>query len=339
MKLDAGKVRFGIIGCGIIADVHARVVALLSEAELIGVTDVNREHAKRFAARHHCRAYESIEALLRDDKIDAVCICTPSGLHAEQAIQTARAGKHVFVEKPMALKLDDVDRMVTVCEENEVLLSTVFPRRMSPHARFARKFIQDGRLGKLSLCSAYVKIYRDQAYYDSAGWRGTWKMDGGGVMMNQGIHTVDLLQWLVGPVVSLSGKAKTVLRSIEVEDTAAAILQFENGAMGVLEMTTTAHPSKGQRLEIHGNKGTLVIEEDHIVALEIEGEEAVKLPPLDDFKVVPDGHLLQLKDFAEAIQDGRMPIVPGTAGRHSLAIILGTYTSSSLGREVVLPDM
>ncbi|MCV4234683.1 Gfo/Idh/MocA family oxidoreductase [Virgibacillus sp. LDC1] len=335
MTEETLPVRFGIIGCGIIADIHARSIMNTEEAVLAAVFDTKRESAVKLTATYGGDICDTLEELLAREDIEVVCICTPSGMHAEQTAMVARAGKHVLVEKPMAIRLDDVERMIEVCAENGVLLATVFPRRMSPQARYARQVIQEGRLGKLSLCSAYVMLYRDQAYYDSAGWRGTWAMDGGGAMMNQGIHTVDMLQWLVGPVASLSAKAKAVLRNIEVEDTVIAALEFASGALGVMEITTTACDGKGQRLVIHGEKGALVIEEDTIVSLEIDGEQ-VQLPDFEPFKVIPDGHRLQIQDMALAVREGREPVVTGKDGRHSLEIILGTYEASRQRKEIQL---
>ncbi|MFE0558635.1 Gfo/Idh/MocA family protein [Paenibacillus sp. NPDC058910] len=335
MTEETVPVRFGIIGCGIIADIHAQGILNTEEAVLAAVFDTKRESAVKLTAKYGGAICDTLEELLAREDVEVVCICTPSGMHAEQTAMVARAGKHVLAEKPMAIKLDDVECMIEVCAENGVLLATVFPRRMSPQARYARQVIQEGRLGKLSLCSAYVMLFRDQAYYDSAGWRGTWAMDGGGAMMNQGIHTVDMLQWLVGPVASLSAKAKAVLRNIEVEDTVIAALEFESGALGVLEITTTACDGKGQRLVIHGEKGVLVIEEDTIVSLEIDGQQ-VQLPEFEPFKVIPDGHRLQIRDMALAVREGREPIVTGKDGRHSLEIILGTYEASRQRKEIEL---
>lgn len=329
------SVKFGIVGCGIIASVHAKGIQNTEKAELVAVYDHAHDNAVQFAETYPADVCDSYEELLSRSDIDVICICTPSGLHAEQTILAANAGKHILVEKPMAIKLEDIDRMIQVCQENNVILSTVFPRRMSPQAQFARQLIHEGRLGKLSLCSAYVKIYRDQAYYDSAGWRGTWDMDGGGAMMNQGIHTVDMLQWLTGPVSSLNARAKAVLREIEVEDTVIVMLQYENGAMGMIEITTTAYNGKGQRLEIHGEKGTLVIEEDNIVTLDIEGEN-VELPEFEPFRVVPDGHRMQIEDIVKAVCGEKKPMVTGEDARHSLEIILGAYQSSDHHQEMVL---
>ncbi len=324
-----------MIGCGMIAETHARSIGQLAEAELVAVYDYAKEKAVRFAEAYPADVCDSMEELLVRGDIDAVCICTPSGLHAEQTVMAANKGKHVLVEKPAAIRLADLDRMIRACEENGVWLATVFPRRMGPQARYARQLIQEGKLGRLSLCSAYVKIYRDAQYYQSAGWRATWDLDGGGAMMNQGIHSVDMLQWLAGPVRSLYGSARAVLRDIAVEDTAVALLQFQSGAMGTFEITATAYKGKGVRIEIHGELGTLVMEEDRIVSLDILGEE-VRLPAFEPFEVIPDGHRLQIRDLAEAIREGRPPIVTGEDGRHSLDIILGTYESSASGKEVAL---
>ncbi|KQL54280.1 oxidoreductase [Heyndrickxia shackletonii] len=333
--LANGKVGFAIIGCGIIANIHAKGIQETEEAELMAVYDVKKDVAVDFAIKYGAKVYESIEEMLEVDEIDVICICTPSGIHAEETIQAAKAKKHILVEKPMAIKLEDVDRMIQTCQENEVKLGTIFPRRMSPQAKYAKQLIQEGKLGKLSLCSAYVKLYRNQEYYDSAGWRGTWEMDGGGAMMNQGIHTVDMLQWLVGPVSSIFGKAKAILRDIEVEDTVVSTLEFKSGALGILEITTTAVEGKGQRFEIHGEKGTLEIEEDTITRLVIEGEK-IELPSFEPFKVIPDGHRIQIRDMALAIIKNREPIVTGVDGKHSLQMILGTYESSRSQKEIFL---
>ncbi|MGG2199818.1 Gfo/Idh/MocA family protein [Paenibacillus validus] len=335
MKKERTTTKFAIVGCGVIAEIHANAIQEVEEAELIAVCETEVEKGQKFADKHGGKLYTQLEDMLRNDNIDVVCICTPSGYHAEQTILAARAGKHVLVEKPMAIHLEDAHRMIRECKEQGVLLATIFPRRMSPAAQFVKKWIADGKLGKLSLCDAYVKIFRSQQYYDSAGWRGTWEIDGGGSMMNQGIHTVDLLQWLVGPVKSIYGRAHTMLRNIEVEDTAVSLLSFQNGAMGVMEITTTVYPDLGQRLEIHGEKGSIIYKEDEIELLQVDGED-IQIPTFEPFRVIPDGHRIQIRDMALAVQEKRAPIVPGEEGIHALDIILGTYESSKRQREVVL---
>lgn len=331
------QVRYALIGCGAISPVHFEGIEKTEDATLVAVCDIDPEVGDEAAQKYGVPVFYSIEELLAQDEVefDAISICTPSSFHPEQTILAAEAGKHVFVEKPMAIHLKDVEPMIRACQENNVLLSTVFPRRMSPEAQYLREVIQQGKLGKLSLCSAYAKIYRSQEYYDSAGWRGTWEFDGGGAMMNQGIHTVDQLQWMVGPVKSLYGNAKAVLRDIEVEDTVTSMLEFENGALGVLEITTTAVINEQQRLEIHGEKGSAIFVGDHIKKLIIEGEE-VEIPEFESFNVIPDGHRMQIEDFTKAILENRKPMIPGEEGLHSLEIILGTYESAELQTKIDL---
>lgn len=329
------KVNVAVIGCGNISSTHLKGISETEEVELVAVCDIDKEVADETAAKYNVPAYYDIHDLVKQDDIDFVHICTPSSLHPEQTIIAAKAGKHVFVEKPMAIHLEDIDPMIQACKENNVLLATVFPRRMSPQAQYVRNLIQEGALGKLSSCSAYAKIFRSQEYYDSAGWRGTWEYDGGGAMMNQGIHTVDLLQWIAGPVTSLYGKARAILRDIEVEDTMTSLLDFEHGAMGVIEITTTAVINEEQRIEIHGEKGSVILTGDNITTLHIDGED-VKLPSFEPFKVIPDGHRIQIRDLARAILEGREPEIQGEDGRHSLEIILGTYESARTQKEVQL---
>lgn len=329
------KVKFAVVGCGAISPVHFKGIYNSEGAELVAVCDIDKEVGDKAAQEHHVPVYYQIEDLVKQDDIDVISICTPSSLHPAQTIIAAEAGKHVFVEKPMAIHLKDIEPMIKACKDNNVMLATVFPRRMSPQAKYLREIVRNGDLGKLSSCSAYAKIYRSQKYYDSAGWRGTWKHDGGGAMMNQGIHTVDLLQWIAGPVASLYGNSKAILRDIEVEDTVISSLEFENGAMGVLEITTTAMINEQQRIEIHGEKGSAILTGDSITALNINGED-VRLPDFESFSVIPDGHQLQIQDLTNAILEKREPEIGGEEGVHSLEIILSTYESSRKQEKVNL---
>lgn len=332
---SSNKVKYAVVGCGSISSVHFKGIHNSKGAELGAVCDIDKTAGDAAAKKYDVPVYYNIEELLKQEDIDVVNICTPSSLHPEQTIAAANAGKHVLVEKPMAIHLRDISPMIQACKDNNVLLATVFPRRMSPEAIYLREIIKNGDLGELSLCSAYAKIYRSQLYYDSAGWRGTWRDDGGGAMMNQGIHTVDLLQWIVGPVASVYGNAKAVLRNIEVEDTVVSSLEFVNGAMGVLEITTTAIVNEQQRLEIHGEKGSAIFTGDSITRLNIEGED-VKVPTFNSFSVIPDGHYFQIQDLTNAILEDRKPEIGGEEGRHSLEIILGTYESSEKQQKIYI---
>ncbi|MBU7315475.1 Gfo/Idh/MocA family protein [Paenibacillus oleatilyticus] len=328
------KVRFAVVGCGGISSSHFTGIERAPEAELVAVCDVDAGRAEQYGAKYGVKAYTDYGMLLADPDVDVVCLCTPSGMHAGQTIQAAEAGKHIVCEKPMAIRLSDAERMIEACDVIGVKLATIFPRRMSPASQFVKKLLDDGKLGRLSLCSGYVKFYRDQAYYDSAGWRGTWAMDGGGAMMNQGIHTIDLLQWLAGPVDSLHGYARNVLRDIEVEDTAVASLQFKSGALGSIEATTTAYNQPDHRIVLHGDKGTIVLTGDEITTLDVIGER-VDIPRFEPFAVIPDGHAAQIRDMALAVLHDREPIVTGHDGKHSLEIILGTYESYRSRREIL----
>lgn len=329
-------VNFAIVGCGVIADIHAQGIMNTKQAKLIAVCDHDGERGRQFAARYGASFYESYDEMLANGEIEVVNICTPSGLHPQQTITAARAGKHVLCEKPIGINMSSVAEMIAVCREQGVMLSTVFPRRVSPAAQYVKRLIDSGELGRITLADAVMKIYRSQQYYDSAGWRGTWELDGGGAMMNQGIHLIDLVQWLAGGVSSVYGQAGALQRNIEVEDTAVAVLRLNSGGIGMLEMTTTALPEQAQRIEIHGEKGTVVLTEDIISVLHINGK-SVELPEFEPFQVLPDGHRLQIEDMAQAVLEQRQPFITGEDGVHALEIILATYQSARTGQSVQLP--
>ncbi|MDF2723427.1 MAG: gfo/Idh/MocA family oxidoreductase [Paenibacillus sp.] len=335
---DNRKIRFAVVGCGKIARTHLKGITTTEEAELAAVCDVVAENAEAVAKQYGVRAYSSYEELLSQGDIDVVNICTPSGMHPEQTIRAAEAGKHIICEKPIAIRLDDATRMIAAARKHGVKLTSIFPRRMSPTSLFVKRLLEEGRLGKLSLCSGYVKFYRDQAYYDLAGWRGTWAQDGGGAMMNQGIHTVDLLQWLAGPVESLSGYATNVLRNIEVEDTAVVSLRFKSGALGSIEATTTAYKQPDHQIVLHGERGTIILTGDQITTLELT-DEAIEIPEFAPFTVIPDGHRAQIRDMALAVIEGREPVVTGEDSLHSLEIILGAYESQRKSKEIRLDSL
>lgn len=329
------NVRFAILGCGAISRVHLEGIQRTEEAELVAVCDVSEERAREVGAAYGVPYYTDYEKMLKQDNIEVINICTPSGMHPEQTLLAAQAGKHVMVEKPIAIRQDDIHRMVEACEEHGVLIAAIYPRRMSPAAQYVKAFIEQGGLGKLSLCTAVIKPYRDQTYYDSAGWRGTWAMDGGGVLMNQGIHTIDLLLWLVGPVDSLYAKTEHLLRKIEVEDTATVLLQFGNQTMGIIEASTTAYKQPAHQVTLHGEKGTIILTEDAITTFDlVDGN--VELPPFEPFKAIPDGHRLQIRDMALAVRELRQPIVTGREGKQALDVILKIYESSQMNKEIVL---
>lgn len=335
----------GIIGCGTIAPNYAKSVAELPGARLVAVADIIPEKARKFAETHGAQAwYDDYRALLERDDVDLVCICTPSGLHGQIGIDAARAGKHVLTEKPMDVTLEQADRLIEACRSAGVKLGVVFQRRFAGISRAIKKAVEDGDLGKLILGDVYLKYYRGQEYYDQDAWRGTWALDGGGVLMNQGIHGIDLLQWFMGPVASVYAHTATMARRIEAEDTAVAVVRFASGALGIIEGSTAVYPGLDHRIEISGEKGTILVEGEEIKRWEIAGDEQKK--PVATWDIGVDkiarnpsiigigGHKLQIADMLDAIRNDREPAVNGEEGRKALAIILAIYRSAATGQPV-----
>ena len=338
------KIGFGIIGCGVIAPFHIQGIKEVAQAELIAVCDEKKEKAEKLGKENNVDYYTDYQEMLKRPDINVVCICTPSSLHPPQAIAVAEAGKHVITEKPMAITLDGADKMINACRKNNVKLGVIFQRRVSDVFRKVKEGLDNGEIGKLILGDAYIKYYRSQAYYDSAGWRGTWKFDGGGALMNQCIHLIDLLSWFMGPVDTIYGYAATLARKIEVEDTSVAVLKFKNGALGVIEGTTSVFPpSVPHRIELHGQKGSILIEGEDLKMWVVEDSEGKERDRLDELKKLlkpfdfSKGHFAQIKDMVDAIKEDREPIVNGEEGRKSLEIILAIYKSSRTGKSVKLP--
>lgn len=343
---------FGLIGCGMIANFHARAVADIRGAKVVGCFDTLPAAADRLAQTVGCTAYHDLQAMLENPRIDVVTICTPSGAHLEPALAAAAAGKHVIVEKPLEITLDRCDQIIQACAKAGVVLSTIFPSRFHESSQLLKKAVDQGRFGRLTIGDAYVKWYRTQQYYDSGAWRGTWKLDGGGALMNQAIHSVDLLSWLMGPVQDLSARfAMLAHERIEVEDVAMATLRFQNGALGVIEATTAAFPGALKRIEIHGSAGSAVLQEEDITTwnfarptkadaqlLErMAGKTKTGGGAADPAAIGHHGHTHQFQDVLKAIRTGGTPLVDGQEGRKSVEIILAIYKAAETGRTVTLP--
>jgi UDP-N-acetyl-2-amino-2-deoxyglucuronate dehydrogenase len=340
---------FGIIGCGMIARFHAAAIADVRGAKLVACFDVMPKSVDRFAGETGCRPYHKLEEMLADRDVDLVTIGTPSGAHRDPAVAAARAGKHVIVEKPLEVTLPRCDAIIRACEENGVLLSTVFPSRFHDASRELKRAVDSGRFGHLTLADAYVKWYRTQAYYDSGAWRGTWALDGGGALMNQAIHSVDLLTWLMGPVVEVRADTATLAHErIEVEDTAVATLRFANGALGVIEASTAVYPGYLKRIEIHGSEGTAVLEEEDIKVWDFarnqKRDDAIRQRmqehrstgggASDPKAIGHHGHARQFADVLDAIRRKRRPQIDAYEGRRSVEIIVAIYKSAKTGRPV-----
>ena len=336
---------FGIVGAGVIAAMHADAIATVPGARLVGVTDVAAGAAAAFAAARGCAAEPDLDALLARDDVDVVCVCVPSGLHAEVGIRAAEAGKHLVVEKPIDVTLEAADRLIEAARTAGVALTVISQHRFDPGLTELKRLLGEGALGRLVLGEASTKWYRTQAYYDSAGWRGTWAMDGGS-LMNQGVHYVDLLRWCMGPVTEVTAVCTTQAHQIEAEDTALAIVRFGSGAVGTILSSTAACPGFPQRLEITGTEGTVIVEDGEMVrrafgaGARTDGDEdrdGGRLGTASDPAALDvSGHAAQITDLLAAIDEGREPAVDGQAGRDALQIVCAVYESARSGRTVTL---
>jgi len=270
----------------------------------------------------------------------------------EPAVAAAKAGKHVIVEKPLDVTLKRCDAIVSACAAAGVTLATIFPSRFHESAQVLKRAVEQGRFGRLTIGDAYVKWYRTQQYYDSGAWRGTWALDGGGALMNQAIHSVDLLLWLMGPVAEVTAHTATLAHQrIEVEDVAMATLRFANGALGVIEATTTAYPGALKRIEIHGSEGSAVLEEEDIktwafakatardksLLERMAGKTQTGGGAADPAAIGHHGHTAMFKDVLKAISGGTQPLIDGAEGRRSVEVILAIYKAGESGRSVTLP--
>ncbi len=343
------QIGFGLIGCGTISGQHIAAIARTPGTRLAAVWSRTLDRARSVAREHDVDCCTQLDDLLGRDDVHAVSICTPSGLHPEHAVRALEAGKHVLVEKPMALTLSDADRMIALARRRHRTLGVVYQNRFTPAAQATKRAIQDGRFGRLVLASASVKWYRSQAYYDACDWRGTWAMDGG-VLMNQSIHCLDLLEWFMGPVESVQAYTATLGHAMEAEDVAVAVLRFGNGALGIVEGTTCAYPGLMVRLEIHGTDGTALIEDgqQRLLSFRKPGEDigmfGLRPPELDRAPAEPppsmtDNYAALLSDFMRAIREDRAPAVDGTEGRRSLALVLAICEAARAGQPVMVSSL
>jgi predicted dehydrogenase len=344
-----GQIGFGLLGCGAISGQHIAAIARTAGTRLVAVWSRTLDRARSVAGEHHVDCFTHLDDLLDREDVHAVSICTPSGLHPEHAIRALEAGKHVLVEKPMALTLSDADSMIVVARETRRSLGVVYQNRFTPAAQATKRAIADGRFGRLVLASASVKWYRSQAYYDAGGWRGTWTMDGG-VLMNQSIHSLDLLEWFMGPVESVQAYTATLGHGMEAEDVAVAALRFQNGALGIVEATTCAFPGLTVRLEVHGTEGTALMEDgqQRLLCFRKPGEDIgmFGVRPLELDRVpagplpsMPENYTALLSDFVRAIREDRAPAVDGIEGRKSLALTLAICEAARQGHPVKVSSL
>ncbi|NLX14731.1 MAG: Gfo/Idh/MocA family oxidoreductase [Phycisphaerales bacterium] len=348
----AKKYGFGIIGAGMIGGIHAEAIKGLPNAELVSICDNVPGAAEAFGKRYGCQSECELDKFMSRDDLDVVTVATPSGLHAENAIAAARYGKHCIVEKPIDISLEKIDRMIEAHAKAGTKVGGVFNMRYDHTAKLAKQAVDQGRFGRLTFGLAYGPWWRDQSYYDKGGWRGTWAMDGGGALMNQGIHTIDMLQWLMGPVKKIHAFTKILAHErIEVEDTASATLEFANGALGTIACTTSMWPGHFRTIEISGDRGTVAIADNSFFFWQFADEkpedeairrEHVHFPAASvgasDPKagLIPDNHRANFADFLEAIEQNREPTISGHEARKSVEIILAIYRSAQTGQTVEL---
>ncbi len=338
-------IRFCIVGCGTISAWHAKAIEKAEGGTLVGVVDVRRESAEAFAKERGVKAYESLEDMLADKSVDAVCICTPSGFHFDTAKKAIAAGKHVLVEKPLAMTTEECDELVALAKEKKVCAGVISQYRFSPAIQELKKIVSEGRLGKIVTADLIMNYFRSQEYYDSSSWRGTWKLDGGS-LMNQGIHGVDALLYIMGNAKSVYGYARTLAHKMEAEDTANATVEFENGTLGLVQSSTAIYPGSPRNIVLAGTKGTVSVKDDIIVECDIEGGYTIPANCLapekknegfqDPTGISTAGHEYQLQNFIDAIREGKEPAVPLSEGRRTVAFINAVYQSSREERPIQL---
>jgi predicted dehydrogenase len=355
--------RFALVGCGVIGQVHARSIAALGgRARLVLTVDAVADRAEKLAAEHGAAHSTSVaEALARDD-VDAVAVCTPSGLHAETTIAALDAGKHVVVEKPLDVTVAAVHRVEAARLRAGRSVTVISQHRFDPASQLVHRAVRAGELGRLTSGVASIAWWRSQDYYDAGDWRGTWSLDGGGALMNQGIHTIDLLVWLLGEPVEVFGVTGCLAhQGIEVEDTAAATIRFASGALGVVHGTTAAYPGLTARLQVHGDRGSAVIDNDELAYFHAaapsaaapaygvsgtgaDGNQAAQLLPRteratgagSDPSALSDAHVDQYRDFVDAVAAGRPPLVTVADAGRTLAVVRAIYDSALAGAPIPL---
>ena len=342
----ATPIRIGLVGCGAISTQHLEAISSLDGLHLVGVVSASADRARAVGERWGVPWTNQLEELLERDDLDAVTIASPSGLHPAQALAALRSGRHVVVEKPIALSVADADAIVREGQARGLTVATISQRRFEPVVRALQAAVASGALGRISLVIAEGLYHRPQAYYDSAPWRGTRDLDGG-VLMNQAIHTIDLLRWIGGPVASVSAHVATLGHEMEAEDTAAVSLRFASGALGEIIATTCLAGEQPVELRVYGDRGHVRLVGDRAAEWEVPG---VPAPSAADDPVTPPpgtgatqtwgtnaiGYLRQYADFIEAVRTGRPPAVTGRDGRNAVEVITAAYEADRSGRAIAL---
>lgn len=348
--MPARRYGFVVVGAGNIAAAHIFAINGLPNARFVGVVGGSSERAKKLAEQHGVTLFGTVEEAAAHPEVDILSICTPSGAHLEPALAAIAAGKHVIVEKPLEITVERSRRLLEAAEVAGSAVGAIFMSRFAPANAFAKRAIEEGRLGRLLQVDAYVKWWRDQAYYDSGAWRGTVALDGGGALMNQAIHQIDLLQWLAGPVSEVFAFAATLNHErLEVEDTLVGTLRYANGALGQVSAATSLWPGSAKSLQVHGTEGFFRIDDDMLVDWrtrsggDAERQELLELyggvgkgGSSDPMAISFTNHLLQYQDLLEALEQGRAPAIDGREGIKAVQVVEALYESARSGKPTVL---
>lgn len=342
MSQAGSQVGIGIVGVGLIGKVHAEAVRAIPNAKLVAACGRDAARTAAFAGQFGVAGYTDYEQFLAHPDLQLVSVCTPSGMHLEHGGRAARAGKHILIEKPIETTLARADELLAACERANVKLGVIFQSRFLADVQRIKRAVDAGLLGRLMVCDAFVKWYRAPEYY-AGSWHGTQALDGGGALINQAIHTVDLLQWICGLPETVFAMKGALRYDIEGEDTLVASLRFPGGALGVLEATTSVKPGFRRRLEISGEKGTVILDGDSVSVWEVEGDESAggSGEQMTDGSANPaaistEGHRRQLEDMVQAIIENREPLITGREGRRSLELVEALYNSANSGAPVRL---
>ena len=336
-------VGFAVIGAGLVGPTHAAAAAAAPGGRLVVVCDLIAKRAQALAERHGAEWTTELQSVLDRPDVHVVCVCLPTRLHLDVAERAAAAGKHLVIEKPLELSLERAERLLAAAHGHGVQVAAIFNRRFAPALQAAKRAIDEGHLGRLLVADMYFKSYRSQAYYDESGWRGTWDLEGGAALINQGIHGVDLLRWLAGPVTSVFGYAEHLRRDIEADDTTVAVVRYASGALGVIQAMTSIQPRLADRIELHGFDGSIQLSDYRIARWEVPGAEDWPAPVAEREQAAGReptqvGHFAQIADMVGVVRDGRRPLVDGEEGRRSLEVVLAIYAACRGAREVALPQ-
>ena len=331
---------FGIIGAGLIADFHAKAIQSLKNAKLTGICGSNTLKVKSLAEKYGCEAYTDTQEMMLSDDIEIVTIATPSGAHMEPAIEAAGSGKHVICEKPLEISLERIDKMIMAHEKAGTRLGGIFNYRFNNTLPYLKKAVDTGRFGTITYASVHVPWWRNDSYYENS-WHGTLNLDGGGALMNQAIHMVDLLQYLMGPVHSVQGYVAALGHQIEVEDTAAAVMQFRNNALGVIYGSTASFPGQFRRLEITGTRGTVIQVENSFKLWQFADQTDADNEIFNSFSGIEGGggvsdpaaipfepHARNIAAFIDSVETGKPFEIDGPEARKAVEIVLAVYSSA-----------